>query len=362
MVERWILTLLLAVCLVVSASLAQPSAEVGCGKVLASKDPLGLIFNGFESTPGMWPWHVALMHLEAFCATADETSCPIMPLYKCGGTIINRDTVLTAYHCVAGIEGPIEVERLVVRGGLFDLLHEPDQENHVLEVLFPPEASVKTFDGDIAVLKMQTEFEYGVNIQPACIRTTKQPIDDLVEMQGTVIGWGLTERGFISRTLIEANVPVVSPNECLQGDSRFHLALTSKIYCAGSRNGTSSCNGDSGGGMFFYMGGHWFLHGLTSFSPGDPKKPGVCDSHNYVAYTNVAKYITWLQEKGVTFEDPLISGMPTGEMAVGFAGSGNTRLIRLTLNAKLKKLLQQQKGEFLLRMTLNGKKVNSEFE
>uniref|UniRef100_A0A182WLP6 Peptidase S1 domain-containing protein n=1 Tax=Anopheles minimus TaxID=112268 RepID=A0A182WLP6_9DIPT len=75
-------------CLALFASvvlLLQASAQ-RCGQVQVLKQ--GLIFGGTSSTAGMWPWHVALFHRESVTRTS----------YKCGGTIINRDTILTAVH------------------------------------------------------------------------------------------------------------------------------------------------------------------------------------------------------------------------------------------------------------------------
>lgn len=69
--------------------------------------------------------------------------------------------------------------------------------------------------------------------------------------------------------------------------------------------GTSVCNGDSGGGMFFPLDNHgntetWYLRGLTS--TGVPKhievnheSRTVCDASQYIVFTDVAQYLTWIQ-------------------------------------------------------------------
>lgn len=44
----------------------------------------GLITNGFETEEGDWPWHAAIYHI-----TNKNQE------YKCGGTLINSNTVLT---------------------------------------------------------------------------------------------------------------------------------------------------------------------------------------------------------------------------------------------------------------------------
>lgn len=53
-----------------------------CGKRLVQHEPL--ITNGFPSKEGDWPWHTAVFHLIL-----------LQQEYRCGGTLINANTVLT---------------------------------------------------------------------------------------------------------------------------------------------------------------------------------------------------------------------------------------------------------------------------
>uniref|UniRef100_A0A182LSA6 Peptidase S1 domain-containing protein n=1 Tax=Anopheles culicifacies TaxID=139723 RepID=A0A182LSA6_9DIPT len=330
--------------------LLQASAQ-RCGQVQVLKQ--GLIFGGTDSLPGMWPWHVALFHRESTTRTS----------YKCGGTIINRDTILTAFHCVVENHRLIAANRLIVRAGLFDLDvgGSTVQEHRVFDIISPPGASVRTFNDDIAILKLQTQFTYDDYVQPVCVRSVPQDISELVGTYGTVVGWGWTEMNGTSATLRQANIPVASAEDCLASDRNlFSQVLTTKVYCAGSRNGTSSCNGDSGGGMFFRNGGYWFLRGLTSFSSVAEGSPGICNSYGYVGYTDVAKYLTWLREEGVQFEDPFKSAPISAGKPVLSAGS--TALLRLSVDPKTKKFLQQNKGNVLLRVQLNVMPIAVEAE
>uniref|UniRef100_A0A2M4CZD7 Putative trypsin-like serine protease n=1 Tax=Anopheles darlingi TaxID=43151 RepID=A0A2M4CZD7_ANODA len=318
-----------------------------CGQVQTLKQ--SLIFGGATSAPGMWPWHVAIFHRESRRSTS----------YKCGGTIINKETVLTAHHCVVENQRPIAANRLIVRAGVFDLdiRSKTIQEARVFDIISPEGASALDFTDDIAILHMQNQFIYDDYVQPVCIRSIDQDISQLVGTFGTVVGWGRTEQDATSDALREAHIPVVSAEDCLRSNrDLFSQVLTTKVYCAGSRNGTSSCNGDSGGGMFFKMNGFWYLRGVTSFSEMDQKKSGICDSSSYVGYTDVAKYLDWLRKNDVRFEDPMRS---SDDLSSGW--TGNTTLIRLTVDPKMKAYLQQYKGDILLRVQLNGKSINSLF-
>ncbi|KAJ8887070.1 hypothetical protein PR048_013285 [Dryococelus australis] len=62
--------------------------------------------------------------------------------------------------------------------------------------------------------------------------------------------------------------------------------------------GTSVCNGDSGGGMVFpTISGdgtsEWHLRGLVSISVSQENKK--CDTSHYIVFTDVAKYLAWIQ-------------------------------------------------------------------
>lgn len=54
-----------------------------CGQRKA--DTVNLIVDGKPTTIQNWPWHTAIHHREGTGA----------PVYKCGGSILNKDTILT---------------------------------------------------------------------------------------------------------------------------------------------------------------------------------------------------------------------------------------------------------------------------
>lgn len=65
--------------------------------------------------------------------------------------------------------------------------------------------------------------------------------------------------------------------------------------------GTSVCNGDSGGGLVFPKPGTsgpntvWEIRGIVSNTV--PKPDNTCDPAYYVIFTDVAKYLDWIQDK-----------------------------------------------------------------
>nr|CAD7414853.1 unnamed protein product [Timema poppensis] len=118
--------------------------------------------------------------------------------------------------------------------------------------------------------------------------------------QPSVIGWGYDEFGQVTEELMMATMPIVSQQTCLWSYPQFFSHFTSnKTYCAGFREGTSVCNGDSGGGMVFPLrqsdgSDLWHLRGLVSISVSQENKR-ICDTSHYVVFTDIAKYLEWIQ-------------------------------------------------------------------
>lgn len=59
--------------------------------------------------------------------------------------------------------------------------------------------------------------------------------------------------------------------------------------------GTRVCEGDSGGSLTFEENGVYRIRGIVSFSLSMDAKP-LCNSEEYVIFTDVAKYLTWIEE------------------------------------------------------------------
>lgn len=251
----------------------------------------GLITNGFETQPGDFPWHVAIFHRLRRASIS----------YKCGGTIINPTTILTAGHCVFDSSGrKILGERVVVQLGRHQL-YTPEanmQEFQVYQIKLHPEYQPSLLENDIAILKLANSISFTTFIQPICLWDRRQiPIRNVERKKGTVMGWGYTEKDEVSDVLKEATMPIVPFSECLQSNRQFFGAfLSDKNFCAGYRNGTSVCNGDSGGAMIFEENGVWRIRGVVSLSMKRDNKD-LCNTSHYVIFTDVAQYLDWIESE-----------------------------------------------------------------
>ncbi|XP_055603931.1 serine protease 53-like [Uranotaenia lowii] len=242
------------------------------------------IHRGWVAELGQWPWHVAMFHEEKGSWE-----------YKCGGTLIDQRHVLTAAHCVVLPNGkPMDAGRIRLEFGQHELYRYPDQvqARNISEVHVHQEYSRNR--NDIALLVLDKAVRYSEFVIPICLEDARRGLQgDLVGDRGWVPGWGGHENGSTSLTLFTARMPVVSNTDCIESDPNlFGRFITDAVYCAGDRNKTSVCLGDSGGGMYFNTGDHYELRGIVSFSGKTPE--GSCDVDKFAVFTNVAHFYPWI--------------------------------------------------------------------
>uniref|UniRef100_A0A182N966 Peptidase S1 domain-containing protein n=1 Tax=Anopheles dirus TaxID=7168 RepID=A0A182N966_9DIPT len=259
------------------------SESQSCGK---RKVASLLIHNGDESKDGFWPWHAVLY---------DKTGHS--QAYACGGSIIDQNTILTAAHCLVVGGRKIALERLIVQVGRSRLWNFNNwiQQHDAYELIVHPEYSAIGVGNDLALIKLSSDISYNQYVQPICLWDRDDAEHKIVGALGTVIGFGFDESDMVSGTLREARLPVISLIQCLESNRElFGTQLTSRMVCAGNRDGIGPCNGDSGGGLFFSFDEVWYIRGMVSFTK--PREDTTtCDLKQYTVFTDIAKYLDWIR-------------------------------------------------------------------
>jgi trypsin len=222
---------------------------------------LPFIVGGEEAVRGEFPFMVSLQ---------DENG------HFCGGSLIAKDWVLTAAHCVAG--GAPDAIYL----GLHE--HSVTQGAEVFraaQVIQHPQYQPEQneIDYDFALIRLDRESTHA----PIAIGHQAPAAGASL----VTAGWGVdNEESYeLPRALMKVSVPVVSREAC---NASYGNRVTERMICAGfEEGGKDSCQGDSGGPLFSVQGVPTIL-GVVSWGEGcaRPRKYGV--------YSNVAAVSDWI--------------------------------------------------------------------
>ncbi|KAB5583777.1 hypothetical protein PHYPO_G00099530 [Pangasianodon hypophthalmus] len=232
------------------------------------------IVGGQSASDGVWPWQVSLQSPAYYGG------------HFCGGTLINKDWVMTAAHCFSSTK----TSGLTVYLGKQTLSgSNPNQiARGVAQIVLHPSYNNATQNNDIALLRLNSSVTFTNYIRPVCLAGQGSSFPD-----GTncwISGWGSIASGVqlpSPGVLQEAMVPTVNTYICdfLLGFG----SITANMICAGYlQGGTDTCQGDSGGPMVTKQGAVWIQAGITSWGR------GCAQSYSPGVYTLVSQYQIWI--------------------------------------------------------------------
>ncbi|KAK2855941.1 hypothetical protein Q5P01_004676 [Channa striata] len=242
-------------------------ATLDCGSpVIKPKRCFGRIVGGCVSKAHSWPWQISLR--------TDNG------VHFCGGTLIHKQWVVTAAHCLESSKRP-SAYRVVLGIHTERAAEASKQERRLEKLVLGPNGA------DIALLKLERPALLNDKVLPACL-----PDKDYIVPSGTecyVTGWGETKGTGGDGVLKEAGFPVIE-NKICNRPSYLNNRVKDHEMCAGNiEGGTDSCQGDSGGPLVCYAQNSYILQGVTSWGLGcaNAMKPGV--------YARVSKFVDWIE-------------------------------------------------------------------
>lgn len=224
--------------------------DENCGVPRVSRPPsISLIKGGMTATRGQFPWLTAYFYTGKYCTE-----------FICGASLISPKLVTTAAHCVEDTEEDsivrvpehsifyIGKNNLETLTGEMKYITSPAKSLHV-HPDWKKGTKRYTYDNDIAIAVMAKKIEFNSFIKPICIWRETFSYEDIIDKEGTVVGWGKTDndQDISSSAAMYAKIPVVSNEKCLRSNSEFAKILGDNAFCAGVRySNAGPCLGDSG--------------------------------------------------------------------------------------------------------------------
>ncbi|XP_065295409.1 chymotrypsinogen A-like [Dermacentor albipictus] len=245
-----------------------------CGEL----EPMGRIYNGDPVTKETIPWMVAVFSKE-------RRSVKYSSL--CGGSIITRNVILTAAHCVVNkgrYAAQVDVMYNFTLDGKFTGVHA-----HKI-IVHPRFVKRGEIVHDVALVKLPVDLEFNRFMKPVCLPTQKMNVAGKILV---VAGWGRTGLGKGSKSLRRAEVVVLTDKLCqdkLRTSRNRIKAAPGPVICAFGI-GSGACPGDSGGPLTL-RGDDGRTLQLGIVSSGQNK----CPPNRPPFYARVSSLMQWIEK------------------------------------------------------------------
>jgi len=233
-----------------------------------------LIVGGTDAVRGEFPFIASLQS-------------PSYGGHFCGCSLIKKNWILTAGHCVEGITPDAIVLGLYKRNDMTGT-----ETMHPVKIVQHPKYDANTMDFDFALIQIDKDSAF----EPVMINENEIAIPKNASeaLSSTVAGWGVVQENSYSlpNILQKVDVPLVDQATC---NASYKNGITDRMICAGlTAGGKDSCQGDSGGPLVVTVADatstHRLLVGVVSWGE------GCARSNLYGVYSKVNSVAQWIND------------------------------------------------------------------
>ncbi|XP_012135227.1 chymotrypsin-1-like [Megachile rotundata] len=226
-------------------------------------DPETQIVGGRDAPSGKFPYQVSLRKNGR---------------HFCGGSIISSRHILTAAHCVKGLETQKTIT--VVAGST--QLNSGGVSYKMQKAVRHKGFSQSTFVNDVAVIRVNRNITFNKLVKPIKLASGRRTYDGY---SCVLSGWGsLQTGGNVSNNLQSINLTVLSVPKCRE----TYRSVQNSHICTYTKYGEGICDGDAGSPLVVKD----IQIGIVSFgTPCGVGKPDV--------YTRVSYFQSWIKQQQI---------------------------------------------------------------
>jgi secreted trypsin-like serine protease len=234
--------------------------------------------------------------------------------FQCGGTLIDRFTVISAAHCIVNeiqlsfFEKmqivpneyyPTYESMFTIYAGIYNIsFHKkrqpvtyPGVKLDLEKIISHENYDRKLFRNDISIFRLASPVVLNRYVKLACLPSHTSNNYPPVDSACFASGWGtLTQGGPTPDVLYNVKLSVLDPSAC----QKYSDYTAEPQVCAGNvSGGHDTCQGDSGGGLYVHdiLGGkkRYIVAGVVSYGMGcaEPGYPGI--------YSRTSYYLDWIK-------------------------------------------------------------------